>query len=137
GPAVTLAPTGKAPNPSFVVPRAIGSTLVFRLRVFDGYQWNRESDGTDSAALDTVAIGIVPNSPPVADAGPSFATAENSLIELYGGNSYDDDAGDVLSYQWQQVGGPAVALTGATTDTLSFVLPFVAPKSGTLLTFEL
>jgi len=52
-----------------------------------------------------------------------------------GSASFDPD-NDRLSYAWMQIGGPPVALTGATTAQPSFTAPLVGP-TGTVLTFAL
>lgn len=127
GPAVSLAPAANSASPSFMAPAAVGSTLVFELRVSDGKEW-----GT----ADTVTITVVENSQPVAVAGADRSVAENTLVVLDGSASFDNDAGDVLSYMWRQVAGPAVVLNNATSATPSFTAPFVG-AGGATLTFEL
>ncbi|HXG31915.1 MAG TPA: OmpA family protein [Bryobacteraceae bacterium] len=52
------------------------------------------------------------NSPPVADAGPDQVGVLAGVITLDGSNSYDPD-GDPITFQWTQISGPAVSLTGA------------------------
>ena len=47
------------------------------------------------------------NSPPVADAGPDQHRPEDQPVYLDGSGSYDPD-GTIVSYRWQQTGGPAV-----------------------------
>lgn len=135
GPSATLVPGPTSPNPSFTVPSAVGSTLVFKLRASDGKESSLPSAGTDAAQPDTVAITIVENSRPVAVAGADRTVAENALVLLDGGASSDSDTGDALAYQWRQVAGPPVVLNNATSATASFTAPLVA--AGTTLTFEL
>jgi hypothetical protein len=137
GPAVALVPWPDAPNPSFTAPSAAGVTLVFKLRASDGMESSVPSAGADPAQADTVAIAIVENSRPVAVAGPDRTVAENSLVLLDGGASRDDDSGDVLSYAWRQVAGPAVPLSNATSATASFTAPAVEAGSEVTLAFEL
>ena len=64
----------------------------------------------------TVRIG---NDPPVADAGPDQINVAAGLITLDGSGSYDPD-GDPITYQWSQISGPTVSITGANTVQASF-----------------
>lgn len=50
---------------------------------------------------------------PVAEAGLGLVAYVGDTVELNGSGSSDED-GDHLSYDWSQVGGPPVELTGAT-----------------------
>lgn len=136
GPAVTLVPGPNSSSPSFTAPAAAGSTLVFKLRVSDGKESSVPSAGADPSQADTVAVTVVENSRPVAAAGPDRSVAENSLVLLDGGASFDDDAGDVLAFLWRQVAGPPVVLNNATSATASFMAPSV-DAGGATLAFEL
>jgi hypothetical protein len=62
--------------------------------------------------------------PPVADAGANQSVAEQATVTLDGTGSSDPD-GSITSYSWQQVSGPEVALSGATTATATFTAPDV------------
>ncbi|MCS6953400.1 MAG: PKD domain-containing protein [Bryobacteraceae bacterium] len=59
------------------------------------------------------------NSPPVADAGRDQIGVLAGRIMLDGSNSYDPD-GDPITFQWTQIAGPAVSLTGANEARASF-----------------
>jgi len=61
----------------------------------------------------------VGNSAPVADAGPDQIGVQAGQIALDGSRSYDSD-GDPLTYQWEQVLGSAVSLSGASTAAATF-----------------
>jgi uncharacterized cupredoxin-like copper-binding protein len=61
----------------------------------------------------------VGNSAPIADAGPNQIGIAAGQVTLNGSGSYDPD-GDPLTYQWTQVGGPSVSLSGANTATATF-----------------
>jgi len=60
------------------------------------------------------------NTPPVADAGPDQIGVPAGQITLNGSNSYDPD-GDPLTFQWTQIGGPSVSLSGQNTPTATFM----------------
>jgi len=60
----------------------------------------------------------VGNSSPVADAGPN-QTIQAGTATLNGSGSYDPD-GDTLTYQWTQISGPNVSITGQNTATATF-----------------
>jgi hypothetical protein len=61
----------------------------------------------------------VGNSAPVADAGPDQNGVQAGTITLSGAGSYDPD-GDSLTYQWTQIAGPSVSITGQNTVTATF-----------------
>ncbi|MBL9141390.1 MAG: hypothetical protein JNK53_05935 [Phycisphaerae bacterium] len=73
--------------------------------------------------------------PPVADAGTSFSVNEGDFVMLDGSASSDPD-GDALTYDWIQIAGPGVALSGANTATPSFTAPTVA-YGGETVSFQL
>lgn len=76
---------------------------------------------TTSAALFFLSLlcpgqSSAQNQPPVADAGlPRYAAADP--VQLDGTGSYDPDNSGLLSYQWQQIAGPSVAIVDAGTAT--------------------
>ena len=127
GPVVTLSGATTA-GPSFSAPKVTAQTvLTFRLIV---------NDGADSSSPDEVNIAVnnTLNDPPIASAGPDQSVAEQQDLILDGGASSDPD-GDPLTYSWTQLGGPPVALAGATTSKPAFRAPRVSTK--TVLTFRL
>ncbi len=136
GTSVTLLPNDAAAQPTFVAPLVAGQILVFKLVVDDGFEASVPSPGADSSFADTVAITVVENSQPMADAGPDQTKDEGSIVSLNGSASSDPDLGDSLSFQWTQVGGTEVSLSSATSSTPSFDAPAVAP-GGEALTFGL
>lgn len=72
----------------------------------------------------------------VADAGADRIVNEEVKITLDGSKSYDPE-GQTLSYQWTQVSGEPVKLTGDTTVKPSFTSPVVANGEVKALVFEL
>ncbi len=93
-----------------------GMTATFELEV---------TDKGGLTSTDTVAVNIVKNSPPVADAGPDQTKDEGELVTLNGTKSMDPDIGDSLIFNWTQTQGPAVALSDASSATPDFPAPLV------------
>jgi len=112
GPAVTLQNATTA-TPSFTTPQR-AATLVFTLTVTD-------NEGAIASATTQI---VVINQPPVANAGPDQNAKYNAIVNLDGRASHDIDGG-IVSYRWQQTGGPAVTLAGTATPTPSFRAPHV------------
>ena len=126
GASVTLSDP-HAIKPTFTTPDVgmDGDVLTFELTVTDrgGLQ-----------ATDSVDIKITwVNAPPVAEAGPNQSVEKGLVATLNGKGSTDPDDG-IVSFLWQQTGGPAVTLVDANTDTATFTAN-VAVNS--VLTFRL
>ncbi len=136
GTPVTLLPNDAVEKPTFVAPLVAGETLIFKLVVDDGFETSIPSPRADSRFADTVAVTVVPNSQPTADAGSNQTKEEGSVVSLNGSASSDPDLGDSLSFQWTQPGGTTVNLSSATSPTPKFDAPAVAP-GGEALTFRL
>ena len=75
----------------------------------------------------------VTNQAPIANAGPDQTVSINGGVVLIGLFSSDPDGHLPLSYRWVQTGGPAVALSNAT----SVAPTFTAPSAASVLTFTL
>ncbi len=70
---------------------------------------------------DTVNVRVLlPNEVPIANAGPDQEVTLESLVTLDGSGSFDADVGQTLSFEWFQVAGPDVSLSGDTTPTPTF-----------------
>ncbi len=74
------------------------------------------------------------NQAPNAVAGTSQSVAGGARVTLNGSASNDPND-DALTFEWQQTGGPAVTLSGATSAEAQFTAPSV--QSDTLLQFRL
>lgn len=88
--------------------------------------------GADGREVRATAQLIVrgTNTPPVADAGHDMALnfVEGRPVTLDASGSYDPD-GDAITFEWRQIGGPAVTIV----DPHSAVTSFVPPVKGTYM----
>ncbi len=69
--------------------------------------------------------------PPIANAGPDQIIIEGTIVTLDASSSIDKD-GTVVSYSWQQIDGPSVALSSASDIKPNFTAPDVEPVGITL-----
>ncbi|MGB6628632.1 MAG: PKD domain-containing protein [Nitrososphaeraceae archaeon] len=74
------------------------------------------------------------NQSPIANAGPDQTVESEDSVTLDGTGSSDPD-GDALTYQWSQIAGPQVTLSGNTSPSPVFTAPSV--NENTTLTFQL
>ncbi|MCF2857919.1 glycosyl hydrolase family 18 protein [Pseudoalteromonas sp. SMS1] len=74
------------------------------------------------------------NRAPVVDAGVEQSVMSGSVVQLTAAASDADS--DVLSYQWQQVSGPAISLSVETARTTEFVAPDVVGEAMVVLRFS-
>lgn len=80
-------------------------TYTFILEVTDG---DGESDA-DTVFVNVLPAPIIPNKPPVADAGADRTIQlPTDSIQLDGRGSIDED-GTIVSYAWTQINGPATS----------------------------
>ena len=124
GTTVTLS-SATTDSPTFTAPSA-PATLTFRVTVSDG------RGGTDA---DDVAIVV--NTQPVANAGPDQTVASGATVTLTGSGSSDPDAGDTLTYLWQQTPAAPAGSGIALSDPAVASPTFTAPSGATVLTFRL
>jgi len=59
------------------------------------------------------------NAAPVADAGPNQIGISAGPVSLDGSGSFDPD-GDTINFEWRQIAGPTVSITGVYTAKASF-----------------
>jgi hypothetical protein len=74
------------------------------------------------------------NQPPNANGGNDISVEVNTQVELDGSQSTDED-GQIVSYKWEQTGGPKADLNKADEQTATFDVPESAADSK--LTFKL
>lgn len=91
--------------------------------------------GPIASAQEIEAVFERENQPPVADAGPDQTVEEGRKVKLSGYNSIDPDNG-IASLLWEQISGPAVALSDDTSEEVSFMTPDVN-SNGAALVFRL
>ena len=100
------------------------------------YPWQRDIDGEFAvmgARVDIGADEVTANARPVADAGEDqFFDTLIANVSLDGTGSFDFNAGDVISYQWQQISGPNVTISNPDTPEPNF-----APPAEDIYIFEL
>jgi len=82
----------------------------------------------------TVTVVDITDLPPVSDAGPDQTVNEGTLVTLDGTRSTDPD-GFLLSFSWEQTGGPAVTLLDETSPNPTFTSPLI--DSQAVLSFQL
>jgi hypothetical protein len=109
-----------AQRPSFIAPQVgpEGASLIFQLTV---------ADHLGRRSRDRCIVSVTPvNQPPVAKAGREQKVTQGALVQLNASGSYDQD-GTVVSWRWDQIGGPKVQLSSR-----SLLQPtFTAPQAGT------
>lgn len=126
GPLVTLSNGGSGKTVTFAAPGVNADTLLsFEVAVTDG--------ATGAIATSVVSVTVyAANHALLVSAGPSQTVAEGSTVSLVGSGT---EANATLSYQWAQIAGPEVDLTGANTSSASFAAPAVTDD--TILSFQL
>jgi len=100
----------------FTAPNSTGS-FVLRLTVSD------EDGATDS---DNVTITVQnppppPNEEPTANAGPNQTVQQGEAVTLSGSGS--DPDGTIIDWDWEQISGPSVSISGASNQVAGFTAP--------------
>ncbi len=121
---------------AFTLEGGFNETYVSRSangRVVAGLQFGNFVQPRDYAAMDSPIPVDVPrvryemltrrvrtgNDAPVADAGPDQNGIAAGAVTLDGSASYDPE-GDTITFQWDQIAGPAVNLSGRNTAKATF-----------------
>ena len=125
GPAVALQ-NADSSRATFVAGEVAADTdLVFQVEVSDG-------QATLTRSVKVTVRNV--NREPQAQAGTTQLRTPGDKVQLDGSASADAD-GDAVTYEWTQVAGPTVSLSGADTATPSFTAPEV--EKDTELRFSL
>jgi PKD repeat protein len=90
---------------------------------------------TNSVSTQAVTTTVYVAANPIAQAGPDQTTRTGKRVTLDGSASFDPGNLLPLTYQWQQTGGPAVTLGGASNVTATFTAPAIMQTQ--VLTFAL
>lgn len=118
---------GNPDRPTFV-PDTVG-TYVISLLVNDGR--------VDSPTTDVTVITVLPNTPPVANAGPPQTVAIGTLVTLDGKLSSDPDGDTLATYTWRATSWPsALAAAPTLADDLTVKATFTPTVAG-IYVFEL
>ena len=107
-----------------------GTTYYFVVRAYSG-----SLESADSEEVSYTPALVVPNQPPVANAGANQEATEGATVTLNGSASQDSD-GTVVGYHWTQTGGPAVVIGSSNAAQATFQAP-VVDLNGATLTFVL
>ena len=100
-----------------------------------GYLYIAGTDPLDDAVITVKYLTpgeMLPNVPPVADAGSDQDVSEGDVVNLIG--SSNDSDGVIVSHLWTQLSGPTVTIINASTANASFTAPDV--DADTVLTFQ-
>ncbi|APR85793.1 Chitinase [Minicystis rosea] len=120
-----------------------GKTIRFRFRI-----GTDDASGDNGWEIDNIKVDGITNTPfssliddkatcgagPIANAGPDQMVLGGTQVTLDGSQSADP-GGQPLGYEWKELSGQPVTITGGTTAKPTFTAPDV--KSPTTLTFQL
>lgn len=118
GPTVNLTNASIA-TATFIAPTVLlknsPTVLQFRLTVTD------DKGATATSDINIGVLGV--NVMPVANAGSNISVNEQTAVTINGSGT--DKDGNITSYQWRQISGPAVTLNNSNKATTSFTSPVV------------
>lgn len=112
----TFSPSPNVINPSYTAPvtqSCNGEDLTLTLTVTDN--WGAQASDTITVHVNNV------NTSPSADAGADRTVQEAETVILIGSGS--DPDGQIVSFAWEQLSGPAVTLSEPNTAQPRFVTP--------------
>ena len=107
-------------------------TYYFVVRAFD----TRGFETGDSNEVCLAAFTTSNNQPPTAVVAQDFIEAVSGAIIMLDGSRSTDADDRIASYQWSQIGGTLVELSGYNSETATFIAP-ETDQSGSDLTFRL
>jgi hypothetical protein len=128
GPQVALL-GAEGSRPTFSANVAGDQVLTFQLVVFDG------ALSSAPAQVQVLLLDSVNRAPVAAVTAPSQVDERTASPGVLDGAASSDPDGDVLAFQWRQIAGPPVTLSGADLPVAGFAVPEVAVD--TALGFEL
>ncbi|MCP4745024.1 MAG: hypothetical protein GY874_02630 [Desulfobacteraceae bacterium] len=120
------APAWTGTGTSCSVDQLSGNTYYFVVRAFQGVD--------ESLNSNEVAIDVVVNQAPEANAGPDQSVEAGVLVALDGAGSLDPDGG-IATFKWVQTAGPALSLNEASSFQAFFTAP--SATAGSTVIFEL
>jgi hypothetical protein len=82
------------------------------------------SNDADESSYVLSFSGTASNRAPIANAGSDLSTQSGETVVLRATDSSDPDGAN-LSYVWEQLSGPGVTITNATSEVAEFVAPVV------------
>jgi PKD repeat protein len=104
--------TLKNPTHTYASPNSYTATLTVT-----------DNDGATGSADVVITVNAPSNQAPTANAGPDQINRDPGITIFLNGNGSSDPDGTITSYQWTQIAGPGVTLSGANTGTPSFFAP--------------
>ncbi|MBL8911419.1 MAG: M36 family metallopeptidase [Archangium sp.] len=115
GPMATIA------GSMFTAPMVQGDTLItLQMTVTDGRAVTLPLE-------QTVLVKNV-NMAPIATVPATMEANQDTIVTVNGTGTDPDGDSNLLTYEWTQVDGPPIALSGADTNTLAFLAPKVAAQ---------
>jgi hypothetical protein len=118
-------------------PVSISATLT-PLAIITKYWWRAAASNTAGTSKGEIkTFTTTSNPPPIANPGLPQSVFMGDSVTLDGSGSSDGGHGGTITYQWAQVAGTPVTLSGDTAANPTFTAPSNVPYPGEVLTFQL